>query len=536
MLNRSGGRANLVEQSRAEQGRAGMHGGGRNRRPGRFSACLILAVGIATARPSIVAAGSLAGQSIVIDPGHGGVDGGATAFGRVEKLVTLPIGLDLDALLRGAGARVVLTRSDDRYVSLAARSAIANAAGATVFVSIHANALSDPSYAGVTTFYGPSSGFVTGVTRSPGLVAASRTLAEDVQAAIQGRTGAINRGVQAADYYVLGNARMPAILVETGFITNPAEGQRLVNPAYQQSLAAGIADGLAQYAANSGAPVASETVPNSSAGASSTPAGRYVVRSGDTLSAIAVRFGVTESALRAANALSNIDVIFAGRTLDVPNAGSGSPPPNASGLSAASTGPVAAPGGSPSGTYTVRSGDTLSGIAVRFGTTEAALRGTNVLANSDVIYAGQTLKVSAAGPSDTTPVASSTATAPGPAGSGEPGGPTYTVQAGDTLSGIALHLGISQSAIARASGLANTDRLFAGQTLHLPGNGQTPATGQQAPVGAPSGRRYRVRASDTLSGIALRLGISENALVSANQLTDLNRLIAGQYLQLPGGN
>ena len=418
----------------------------------------MLAAGLAALPATVFAAGPLAGETIVVDPGHGGIDGGAAAYGRVEKAVTLPIGLDLSALLRGAGARVILTRSSDRFVSLADRVAIANAAGGDAFVSIHANALSDPGYAGVTTFYGASSGFVTGVRRTPGLVTASRILATDVEAATQARTGEIDRGVQSADYYVLGNSHMPTVLIETGFITNPAEGQRLTTPAYQEALAAGIAAGLAQFAAN----------PNQSA-------------------------------------------------------------PNPTGLSAPE--PVA-PG---SEQYVVRPGDTLSAIAVRLGATQAALRAANELSNSNLIYAGQTLTIAGG----TSPVSSEAAPAEHfmtPIDNGATGGRTYVVQQGDTLTAIARRLGANVSALAQANGIENTDHLLAGQTLQLPGDHQTGAGAAQTPATSTGNERYHIRSGDTLSAIAQRLGISERALATANQLSDLNHLIAGRYLQIPASD
>ena len=497
----------------------------------RIGAYLIWVAGlvIATLPASALAAGALAGRTIVIDPGHGGIDGGATAYGRVEKTVTLPIGLDLSALLRGAGARVIMTRSSDTYVSLAVRSAIANAAGADAFVSIHANALSDPSYSGVTTYYGPSSGYVTGVTRSAGLVAASRALALDVQAAAQAHTGAFNRGVQAADYYVLGNARMPAILIETGFITNPAEGQRLVTPSYQEAIATGIADGLAQFAANPSQSLSTTSVTTPGARTTSAVAatGRYIVRPGDTLSAIAARFGVTEAALRSANALSNVDMIFAGRPLALPASAPSLPASAGTGGSPDGVSPASSPG---TRTYIVRYGDTLSAVAVRFGVSEAALRAANSLANSDLIYAGQTLTISG---SSTPPV---TAARPSVSTNavGAQGDRTYIVRAGDTLSAIARRFGVNEARIMQSNGVANANAVFAGQSLQLPGSGQASFGADQPPVtrSLPGGR-YLVRAGDTLSGIALRLGISEQDLAAVNQLSNSNHVVAGRYLQLP---
>jgi len=415
-----------------------------------------LAAGLAALPAPAFAGGPLAGETIVVDPGHGGIDGGATAGGRVEKVVTLRIGLDLSALLRGAGARVVLTRSSDRFISLADRVAIADAAGGDAFISIHANALGDPGYSGLTTFYGASSGFVTGVRRTPNLVTTSRTLANDVQAATQARTGEIDRGVQPADYYVLGNSHMPTVLVETGFITNPTEGQRLTSPAYQEALAAGIAGGLARFAAN---PDQSAVSPTSGPAPAPSSTEKYVVRPGDTLSAIAVRLGATQAALRAANELSN----------------------------------------------------------------------------SNLIYAGQTLTIAGG----TSPVSSEAAPAEHfmtPIDNGATGGRTYVVQQGDTLTAIAQRLGASVSALAQANGIENTDHVLAGRTLQLPGDHQTEAGAAQTPATSTGNERYHIRSGDTLSAIAQRLGISERALATANQLSDLNHLIAGRYLQIPASD
>ncbi len=424
---------------------------GRRRR-WRLGWRLLLAAGLAALPAPAFAGGPLAGETIVVDPGHGGIDGGATAGGRVEKVVTLRIGLDLSALLRGAGARVVLTRSSDRFISLADRVAIADAAGGDAFISIHANALGDPGYSGLTTFYGASSGFVTGVRRTPSLVATSHTLANDVQAATQARTGEVDRGVQPADYYVLGNSHMPTVLVETGFITNPTEGQRLTSPAYQEALAAGIAGGLARFAAN---PDQSAVSPTSGPAPAPSSTEKYVVRPGDTLSAIAVRLGATQAALRAANALSDRDLIYAGQTLRI-----------AGGASKASSDAAAA-------TYMA------------------------------------------------------------PLQNGPDAGRSYVAQPGDTLTAIARRVGTSVSALAQANGIEDTDHLLAGQTLRLPADRQTGAGAAPVLATSPDNERYHIRSGDTLSAIAARLGVSERALATANQLSDLDHLIAGRYLRIP---
>jgi N-acetylmuramoyl-L-alanine amidase len=200
----------------------------------------------------------LAGKVIVVDPGHGGADPGAIANGVQEKTVTLGVGLALDQLLRAGGATTVLTRSSDVTIGLAGdphnglqvRSSLANQAHGNLFVSIHANALDDPRMRGVTTYFGQLCGYVSGAQRDPVLIARSYKLATLVDAAVATTTGEVDNGVDSADYWVLGNTNMPAILVETGFLTNAAEARRLGTPSYQATVAQGIASGIIDYFAN----------------------------------------------------------------------------------------------------------------------------------------------------------------------------------------------------------------------------------------------------------------------------------------------
>ncbi|HEY8745470.1 MAG TPA: N-acetylmuramoyl-L-alanine amidase, partial [Chloroflexota bacterium] len=197
--------------------------------------------------PSALAASPLAGRTIVLNAEEGGSSSGGISAGVEEKTINLPTTLDVGALLTQAGAHVVYTRTTDITVSLKARAALANRVQADAFVTVAANALNDPSFSGSTTFYGKSSGYVGGQTRSANLVVASRDLAQDVQNGVVQATGAVDQGVQSANFYVLGYATMPSILIETGFMTNPPELQRLVTPAYQETIAEGIASGLEQF-------------------------------------------------------------------------------------------------------------------------------------------------------------------------------------------------------------------------------------------------------------------------------------------------
>ena len=177
--------------------------------------------------------------TIAIDPGHGGNQPGAVYPDEngndvKEKDLTLPMSLMLADILEERGYNVVLTRTGDDSVSLADRAKMANAAQAEVFVSIHCNALDRTDYEGIFTYYYPNS------TRG-------EALAKQVQAGVVASTGGIGRGTPSANFQVLRETTMPAVLVETGFMTHPGELARLCDPDYQQKIAQGIADGVEAY-------------------------------------------------------------------------------------------------------------------------------------------------------------------------------------------------------------------------------------------------------------------------------------------------
>ena len=189
----------------------------------------------------------LAGVTIVVDPGHGGPDTGAIgANGTYEKTNNLAIGLDLAGLLRSAGARVILTRSTDvtpavgaysELSDLQARTKIANDSKADLFISLHNDAFGNPAAAGTTTYYS---------SNSP-VAAQSKALADNVQSELLKAVALPNRGVKAANFYVIKNTKMPAILVEVGFISNPTEAKLLESPDFQNQAASGIYLGVLKF-------------------------------------------------------------------------------------------------------------------------------------------------------------------------------------------------------------------------------------------------------------------------------------------------
>lgn len=239
-----------------------------------------IVVDVSVPDPNAPAAGRPPVHLVLLDPGHGGDDFGARAFRLRESDLTLDLAMRTrDALLRRRpDIRVVLTREDDTFVSLEQRTAMANAMGADLFVSIHLNAAWEPvDHGGVTTFVldttndrqalrlaarenGTSTGEVTELSRIlAGLQrgeqsAASSVLADRIHFATLSAGRRViphlhDRGVRPAMFAVLVGATMPAVLVEAAFLTREDEASALRTERYRDTLAGGIADGIARYAA-----------------------------------------------------------------------------------------------------------------------------------------------------------------------------------------------------------------------------------------------------------------------------------------------
>jgi len=173
--------------------------------------------------------------TIVVDPGHGGRDPGATAInGRYEKVVNLAVGTKLADLLDRQGHQVTMTRRDDRYPELEDRAAMANRLDADLFVSLHADSAENPSAEGFTVYIAK---------------AASRESQQLAQALVRAMktTGQRSRGVRREDFRVLVHTRGPAVLIEMGYLTNYREARRLQDAAFQNRLAVAIAAGINDY-------------------------------------------------------------------------------------------------------------------------------------------------------------------------------------------------------------------------------------------------------------------------------------------------
>ena len=175
-------------------------------------------------------------QLVVIDPGHGGPDVGATRNGIYEKDIVLAMSKHLGRILQQMGYSVMYTRTEDIDLDLEPRVQMADKARASAFVSVHVNSLdaNASQVNGVETYHAPDSSL-------------GENLAELVHQQIIASTGANDRGVRSARFHVIVKTSMPAILVETGFITNPSEAAKLVNSAYQERMAAAIARGIDQF-------------------------------------------------------------------------------------------------------------------------------------------------------------------------------------------------------------------------------------------------------------------------------------------------
>jgi N-acetylmuramoyl-L-alanine amidase len=187
----------------------------------------------------------LSGKVFAVDPGHGGYDPGVMRDGIAEKDVALEISLLLRAYLQSAGARVVMTRETDRDLLLPAagpkkqqdmknRMQIINGARPDLLLSIHVNSIASPVWRGAQVFHKAGEGN-------------SKVIAEAIQQELRRILANTDREVKPGNYYVLNEAKSPAVLVECGFLSNPEEARLLADRAYQSKLAWAVYAGLLRY-------------------------------------------------------------------------------------------------------------------------------------------------------------------------------------------------------------------------------------------------------------------------------------------------
>ena len=284
---------------------------------------------------------------IAIDPGHGGEDPGALGPGGLrEKTVVLQIARRLEnQLAKIPGFKPMLVRTGDYYVSLKNRRDKARALQADLFVSIHADAFREKSARGASVYALSTRGatsttaqyladtenaadLVGGVELAEmdpmlagvladlsmtGTLDASLNLGALILGQIDGVARLHKKRVEQAGFAVLKSPDVPSLLIETGFLSNPGEAERLATPAYQDKMARAIRRGIQSWFAR-------QPPPGTLLAWQREQGGREVtIAAGDTLSEIAERYGVTVASIKTNNGLSR-DMIYVGQTLVIPEA------------------------------------------------------------------------------------------------------------------------------------------------------------------------------------------------------------------------
>lgn len=193
--------------------------------------------------------GSKSAPTVIIDPGHGGADGGAVGVNSVcEKDLNLDVALKLSDILNAAGIRTLLTRNSDVMLSdegasshkngdLSARRKVAESIDDAIFVSIHMNSFPISKYSGTQVYYSANNG------ESAVL---AKLIQDGVRASLQ-PSNTRRTKVATSSIYLLNKLNCPAVLIECGFISNPEECSRLCNEEYRQELALSIACSVREY-------------------------------------------------------------------------------------------------------------------------------------------------------------------------------------------------------------------------------------------------------------------------------------------------
>lgn len=333
---------------------------------------------------------------IAIDPGHGGNDSGAIGpSGVYEKDVVLAIAKKMKrAIDQQPGMRAVLTRDRDVYVGLNERTKIARRHQADLFVSVHADAFTSPKPRGASVYVlsnrGATSamasalaarenealGIVTvaGHNQDVALVLsdlsrdsslqASKSMGSQILSTLNAQRFHLHKSsVQAANFAVLRSMDIPAILVEAAFISNPEDERLLVNPRFQQNYADSLAKGLSEFLAEQGSkPNWGEPI-----------FVRHQIQAGDNLSSLAEIYGVSSRELMRLNGLRNPNQLVVGRSLRIPMTDKMTLHYHR--------------------TYRVKSGDSLSLIAQRYGARVQDIMHMNNLTNANQLRVGTDLRI-----------------------------------------------------------------------------------------------------------------------------------------------
>jgi N-acetylmuramoyl-L-alanine amidase len=196
---------------------------------------------------------------VIVDAGHGGHDGGAVANGLIEKDLSLVLARQVRDYLEKAGVRVRMTRDRDRFLELEERCQIAAEAKADAFVSVHLNTSPAPEVHGIETYFAATQSLMARPAKASSRAkntATGEQLARVIQRQACVATKAEDRGIKDSQLIVVMRTPCPAALVECGFLTNTDESRRMKQADYQQSLAKGIAEGMAEFLRSRGLPLA----------------------------------------------------------------------------------------------------------------------------------------------------------------------------------------------------------------------------------------------------------------------------------------
>jgi N-acetylmuramoyl-L-alanine amidase len=177
----------------------------------------------------------VADKTFIIDPGHGGEDNGAMGKkGTLEKELNLEVSLRLKNLLEEAGAKVVLTRFEDTFISLYERAFLANFLMADFFISIHTNSHTKAQTEGIEVFYYPNHSH-------------AGPLASSILDGMVSETGLKKLAVKTNNFAVIRETQMPGVLLELGFISNPHEELTLSTEGFKDNAARGIFRGIIDF-------------------------------------------------------------------------------------------------------------------------------------------------------------------------------------------------------------------------------------------------------------------------------------------------
>jgi len=541
---------------------------------------------------------------IVIDPGHGGDDPGAVGKnGTYEKDVVLAIGRRLKkALDRHGFFQAYLTRDGDYYVPFNKRLKIAREYGADLFVSIHADAARNRDARG-SSVYCLSLGEASSVAAK--ILAQNENLADIVGGAREVdmkeetnpilinmcQTNTINvsksfgmsvlwelnqigelkfERVQEAPFRVLKMPEIPAVLIETAYISNPEEEKLLRSASFQKKLSDTISRTIVRFfLKESPGPAPGVLVqgerPQEPVGnreqASGKPVSRpfflYTVEKGDTLTQIAGRFGVTVGDLLEMNRMRIDDPLFVGSPLKVAGERKEANAATAAGRTEAREaieGKVLKKTAPSFFFYEVEKGDTLTGIAGRFGVSLSSLLKINRLDKDAPLYVGRRLKIEGKKEEmskislkrenegktfDRKEAREVAGTRSARKTTSEPFF-FYTVARGDSLSRIADRFGVSLSSLLEINRLDQDSPLYVGKRLKIVGKDKEPAIvakpektpGKTAEKNKSAYKTYRVKRGDTLVNIARKQSVSLAALLKLNRMKLDDPLHQGRVLIL----